>query len=375
MEGSTTNTPGPVAGPSRELSYDELDLLATGAWVLGTGGGGNPYYNLVAIKKLYREGYRVSLLQPEALADDDLVAMVSFQGAPLVNSERLPDPALMVKAIRVMEDYIGGRFAAVMSSEIGGSNGVQPLLAAAMMDIPLVDADAMGRAFPDISKTCFAVKGLTPYPLTVIDVRNNTAIIPEGVDWFWMERISRQIVTEMGSTASTCKAPRTGREVKEHGILGSVTQAIRIGRVVTEAHRAHRDPIAALIDSEAGLVLFQGKVIDINRRATGGFLRGDTTIEGLEDYRGQTFKLDFQNEFSVGTHDGTVRITVPDLICVLDSISGVAIGTETIRYGQRVTVVAMPAPEVFLSETGCRHAGPRAFGFDMDFVSVFDRSG
>jgi DUF917 family protein len=375
MARSTPADPESVAAASRELSYDELDLLATGAWILGTGGGGNPYYNLIAIKKLYREGYRVSLLQPEALADDDLVAMVSFQGAPLVNSERLPDPALMVKAIRVMEDHIGKSFAAVMSTEIGGSNGVQPLLAAAMMDIPLVDADAMGRAFPDISKTCFAVKDLTPYPLTVIDVRNNTAIIPEGADWFWMERISRQIVTEMGSTASTCKAPRTGREVKEHGILGSVTKAIRIGRVVSEARRAHRDPIADLLESEGGQVLFRGKVIDVNRRATGGFLRGDTTMEGLEDYRDQSFRLDFQNEFSIGTHDGAVRITVPDLICVLDSVSGEAIGTETIRYGQRVTVVAMPSPEVFLCEKGFRHAGPRAFGFDIDFVSLFERTG
>ena len=27
----------------------------------------------------------------------------------------------------------------------------------------------------------------------------------------------------------------------------------------------------------------------------------------------------------------------PDLICVLDTVSGDAIGTETLRYGQRVT--------------------------------------
>ena len=36
----------------------------------------------------------------------------------------------------------------------------------------------------------------------------------------------------------------------------------------------------------------------------------------------------------------------PDLICVLDSVTGEAIGTETIRYGQRVTVIALPPPSV-----------------------------
>jgi hypothetical protein len=90
----------------------------------------------------------------------------------------------MVKAIRVMEDYLGHRFAAVMSVEIGGSNGVQPFVAAALMDIPVVDADAMGRAFPDVSKTSFAIRDLKPYPLSVIDIRGNVVVITEGVDWF-----------------------------------------------------------------------------------------------------------------------------------------------------------------------------------------------
>ena len=42
----------------------------------------------------------------------------------------------------------------------------------------------------------------------------------------------------------------------------------------------------------------------------------------------------------------------PDLICVLDTVSGNAFGTETIRYGMRVTVIALPAPPVFLTPKG-----------------------
>jgi DUF917 family protein len=61
----------------------------------------------------------------------------------------------------------------------------------------------------------------------------------------------------------------------------------------------------------------------------------------------------------------------PDLICVLDSVSGEAVGSETIRYGQRVTAVALPAPEIYLSAKGLEHVGPRAFGYDFDFKSVF----
>jgi DUF917 family protein len=56
---------------------------------------------------------------------------------------------------------------------------------------------------------------------------------------------------------------------------------------------------------------------------------------------------------------------------VLDSVSGDAIGTETLRYGQRVSVIALPAPPVLLTPKGLAHVGPRAFGYDLDFQSVF----
>ena len=81
--------------------------------------------------------------------------------------------------------------------------------------------------------------------------------------------------------------------------------------------------------------------------------------------------LDFQNEFAVARIDGEVAATVPDLICVMDTVSGEAIGTETVRFGQRVTVIALPAPDILLSEKGLKHVGPRAFGHDIEFRSVF----
>jgi hypothetical protein len=34
-------------------------------------------------------------------------------------------------------------------------------------------------------------------------------------------------------------------------------------------------------------------------------------------------------------------------------------------------VVALPAPPVFLTPKGLEHVGPRAFGYDIDFKSVF----
>ncbi|HYZ22096.1 MAG TPA: DUF917 domain-containing protein [Rhodopila sp.] len=355
----------------RQIEREELEPLATGAWILGTGGGGSPYLSYLNMRKLYAEGLRVRLMDPAELANDALVAVVSNMGAPLVGQERLSDPAVAAKPVRMMEAYLGRPFTAVMSVEIGGGNAFQPLLVAAMTGLPVVDADAMGRAFPEAQMTSFAIADLPMFPLTLADIRDNEVIVSRAASWKWMERISRKVCTEVGSIAATCKAPRTGAEVKAHGILHTTTQAITLGRDVRRARHAHEDPVVATLAAAGGKMLFRGKVADVQRRTTEGFLRGHARIDGLDDDRGSGFAVAFQNEFAVGWRDGQVVVTTPDLICVLDSVSGEAIGTESLRYGQRVSVIALPAPPILRTPKGIEHVGPRAFGHDTDYVSVF----
>jgi DUF917 family protein len=292
-------------------------------------------------------------------------------GAPLVSQERLVDPENLARAVRLMEEFTGNTFRAVMSVEIGGGNAVSPFLAAAHLDIPVVDADAMGRAYPEAQMTSFAIGDLRMYPLTLVDCRDNDVIVARAASWKWMERISRKACTEVGSTAATCKAPRTGREVKDWGVLHTVTKATGLGRAVLEARAAHTDPVAAVIEHEGGKLVFRGKIADIDRTATGGFLRGTARIDGLGDDGGSRMELAFQNEWAVGFRDGQPIVMTPDLICVLDTVSGDAIGTETLRYGQRITVIALPAPPVLTTPKGLQHVGPRAFGYDLEFTSVF----
>ena len=73
----------------RELALDDIEALAVGAWILGTGGGGSPYLGLLNMRRLYAEGHRVVLMPPFDLADQDWVAVVSNMGAPLIGQERL----------------------------------------------------------------------------------------------------------------------------------------------------------------------------------------------------------------------------------------------------------------------------------------------
>src|SRR5207249_10910963 len=107
----------------RPVSAAEIESLAIGAWILGTGGGGSPYLALLNMRKLYREGAAVSLLDPMDLADDARVAVVSNMGAPLVGQERRTDPHTIARPVQKTEEDPGSRCEAARGS---GLVGVEP---------------------------------------------------------------------------------------------------------------------------------------------------------------------------------------------------------------------------------------------------------
>src|SRR5262249_45771526 len=192
----------------REITADDIEALAVGAFTLGTGGGGSPYLALLNLRRLYAAGQRVALMPVGDLAHDAWVAAVSNMGAPLVGQERLTDSRTIARAVALMEEHTGYRFRAIMALEIGGGNALQPLMAAAHLKRPVVDADMMGRAYPEAQMTSVAVGDLKPYPLTTVDVRGLEAVVDKVPSWKWMERVSRKICVEYGSIPSTCHGLR-----------------------------------------------------------------------------------------------------------------------------------------------------------------------
>jgi DUF917 family protein len=89
--------------------------------------------------------------------------------------------------------------------------------------------------------------------------------------------------------------------------------------------------------------------------------------------------IPFQNEYlyaALGDLDGPedsrhVVCTVPDLISILGQ-DGEAIGSQDLRYGLRVSVIALPAHPLWKTERGLKIGGPEGFGLKMPVVSVDD---
>ncbi|KAA5836895.1 DUF917 domain-containing protein [Saccharopolyspora hirsuta] len=359
---------------SWQLTEEHLTDLARGAAVLGTGGGGDPYVGRLLVQQAIREFGPITVLDPSEVDDEALVIPTAQMGAPTVVHEKIPSGEEPVTALRALESHLGARASATMPIECGGINSMIPLVVAARTGLPVVDADGMGRAFPELQMETFGVYGVTGSPMAVAGERGETAVIDAGTDNARMEWLARGVTIRLGGVAHIAEYSMSGADVKRTAIPRTLTLAHTVGRAIREARERNADPVAHLGEVLKGTlygnlrVLFRGKVSDVERRTEAGFARGRAAAVSFDGEH--KLDLEFQNENLVALVDGEVRCVVPDLVCVLDAEQAEPITTESLRYGQRITVVGISTPDLMRTPEALAVFGPKAFGLPHDFRPV-----
>ncbi|MFB8387677.1 DUF917 domain-containing protein [Microbacterium sp. NPDC055910] len=353
----------------REINVDNLADMARGAAILGTGGGGDPYVGMLLAEQAIKKHGPVTLLSVDEVDDDATIVPTAFMGAPTVMLEKMPSGSEMVTSLRAIEGVIGRPATHTVSLEAGGLNSMIPFVAAAELGIPLVDADGMGRAYPELQMLLPTLGGITASPMAMADERGN-AVAFDTIDNAWAERLARSVVTDMGCSGGMSLYVLTGRQLKDHMVRDTLTLCEEIGRAVREARESHVDPVLAAVDSLNGRLLFRGKLTDVERTTVGGFNRGLARVEGTGTDADTTLEVDFQNENLVARRGDEVLASVPDLISILDTESGEAVTTERLRYGLRVSVIASPCDPRWRSPEGLALAGPEYFGYSHAYQPI-----
>jgi uncharacterized protein len=323
----------------RLLGPDDIAAIALGCAVFGAGGGGNVETGSWAARHALEVHGDVPLVSLRDLEGEDLVLPMHAIGAPTVSQELLPsgrEPRLIRAEV---ERALGRPVRALMPGEIGGANGVRSVGWAADLGLPLLDADGM-------------VLG------------NVTAIRP--VEGMWAERLARAVCVASGSTAVMTSYVMTAAQASGSVIEGSMSRAIEIGQLLLRKDTT----IAGLCQSLRARQLVSGKITELDRSDVGGFVRGSVVITGAGPDNGRLIRLEFQNENLIALEDGVAVATVPDLIVVLDSETAHALGTDGLRYGQRVAVIAWPSDPLWRTEAGLSKAGPAAFGYHLAFRPI-----
>jgi len=351
----------------RELDIEAVRTIALGATILGTGGGGDPYVGRLMTEKAIGDYGRVKMVSPQDVPDDGFMFVVGMMGAPAVMMEKIPSGREALQSVELLERHMGKKLTHICCMEAGGINSMIPIAVAAQTGLPLVDADGMGRAFPELQMMLPTLSGIKASPLSVVDEKGNCVVL-DGIDNIANERIARKITVQMGATSILSFYPMTGAQMRQSLIPNTYALTYRLGAALLQARKQHRDPIGTVAEAIGGRILFWGKVMDVLRRTTAGFNRGEATFEGIAASTGQGLTIQFQNEFLIARIDDKVVTTTPDLICVVDAQNGEPITAETLRYGQRVAVIGAPCYERWRTPEGLKIVGPKYFGYDTDYV-------
>ena len=350
-----------------EITEEDLIPAAIGAGILGTGGGGNPYLGRLRARQQLRGGRRIRVIDPTDVEDDDLLVVAGGMGSPVVAYEKIAGGEEETDAVRALERHLGRKFTAIAPFEMGGGNSMVPLVIGAVLDIPVVDGDGMGRAFPELQMITYLIYGGNPSPSALADERGNRIVVEQIVDSKWLERILRTVTIDMGGHAGLATAVMSGTFCRTSIIPNTLTLAKTIGKAVLEAREQHQDPGNAVLGVTGGRRYLRGKVVDVERRATRGFARGRLVLDGSEGDIGRRIEIDFQNENLLIREDGEATVTVPDLITLVTTDEGEPITTELIRYGYRADVLVIPCPDLLKTPEALDVVGPRAFGYDVDY--------
>jgi len=351
-----------------ELTLEDLDEMVLGATLLGTGGGGDPYIARLMARQAMEDYGSVNIVSPSELDPDGLVLTVAVIGAPTVISEKVPAGPEFTGVVNALSSYLGKKPVAIMPIEVGGMNTIIPLAVAAEMGLPVIDADSMRRAFPQIEMTVFTLAGIPASPMSVADEKGNVMVFETTTNQV-AERLARSAVMQLGLANGISCYPMTVQQVADHGIQGSMTYCIELGRRLMAVQKGVPGAYDAFLEFAEAKKYFSGKIIDLDRRTTDGFAKGTVVIEHLTDPN-RTMRFEIQNELLLAFEDGIPIVTTPDLICILDHENAQPITTETLAYGQRVDVIGMPCAPEWHQPGMLELVGPKAFGYDIPYVPM-----
>ncbi|GAB3060805.1 DUF917 domain-containing protein [Sediminivirga luteola] len=358
----------------QRIGTADIEPIALGATLLGTGGGGDPHVGALTARRLIRERGEVPVRPAESLTAEDFVVPIGMIGAPSVANESIASLDEFTGVLDALREATGRVPTALMPIEIGGGNSLVPIAAAAAAGLPVVDADAMGRAFPEAQMVTFHLAGYGPGTAAMVDHLGNRVVL-DAVSGPWSERLARAVTVEMGGTATMCDYAYPGDVTRECAIPGTLSLAHSLGKALTDNDVRGGERLQGLLRRLDGHLLFEGKIVHLDRRFSAGFTRGEAQLEGLGDHRGQELTIRFQNEFLIAHRDGALAAVTPDLIAVLDQVTSAPVTTENLAYGARVHVIAMPCDERWRTPRGIAEAGPAHFGYQEEYRPVEELAG
>jgi len=354
----------------QELGASDLETLSLGATLLGSGGGGDPAILYALLHYWLEKTGPIRILQSEALPPQALVIPLALIGAPLISLERLPNSTMFMQLLAALEDSYPGRDLVLMPAEIGGCNALTPLMLAAQTALPVLDADLIGRAFPKLHMAKPAVNGKN-HQISFMASPFGAVERFETHSLACLEAQARELAVHYGGSALIASFLFSGEEQADYIIPGSLRRALNWGQLL-QLHSQDRRGFALATQARR---LGAGLLTEVRHTLEDGFLTGYAELQ----MPAGSLRVYFQNEYLlVSQREGGQERSLaasPELITLIETRSGLPLTSESLRYGLKVEIFSLPAPDFWMEPRAYAQVNLAAFGLDkcIGDVNVYIR--
>lgn len=345
------------------LSKEDIENIVYGATFLGTGGGGSLETGLKILHSDLENGVCFQLADIEELNEDDIVASPYYVGAVGNSSRKVEnnDPALM--ATNILEKYMKIKIKGIIAAELGGYATAGALHVAGSKGIPLIDADAAGRAVPDLQCSLFTVAKIPITPFSVYTSEKDEMILKSISSDDRAETIVRGISALTGSSVGICDHPASARVLKNGSARHSISESMNVGKCLREKS------LGKLLQNNDISVIFKGELIDSKWEIIKGFTYGNYILQGVNEFSGKELKIWFKNENLMSWLDDDIYVTTPDLIS-LTTMDLFPVTNPIRETGSEYIVFGVRANERWRTKEGLEVMSPNFFGFDYEYVPI-----
>ncbi len=266
-------------------------------------------------------------------------------GSPLVSSEKIANLNSLENLIKYIEEDFNKKAFALSIDEIGGCNAFTPLLIASKLQLPVIDADCLGRAFPYLNIASTILNGVHSKKTFFSDDFSNV-ISGKFSSFDSIENYGRSICVEAGSSIALSLNPMIGKNYKKGMIPNTLSLAINIGRELAENKKSLYDISKNIYFN----VICCGEIINIEQKIEDGFSKGHLTI--LDEKTEDQYKIFIQNEYLGLWKNEKLIYASPDIITILDKESYVPILSESISWGMKVYIVTKKTNAIWYTPAG-----------------------
>ena len=106
-------------------------------------------------------------------------------------------------------------------------------------------------------------------------------------------------------------------------------------------------------------------MIELSRSLHNGFVVGHFAVRADN---GTIITVHLKNENLVAYEGEQPLATTPDIIMPFDQVDAQPLTVELLEIGREISILCFKSDPVWLTDQGLSLVGPRAFGFDTDYV-------